>query len=267
MYKLIALDMDGTLLKNDKTISQKTIDTIKKATKNGIHVVLCTGRPLNGIKKYLTDLDLFDNKNYVICLNGALIQDTKNNIISSFNLTHKDFNLLCDLSDKLNVHMQAISPNFDITHNKDVSEYTINHSLLNGMELKIIDKYCLPDDVIINKVMFIDDKDIIDKVISELPAWVHEKFTVVRSSDVFLEILSKKANKGLAVSLLAKHLGLNQYELICVGDAENDMTMIEFAGLGVAMENAFPEVKQIANFITSSNEEDGVAKVIEEFML
>lgn len=267
MYKLIALDMDGTLLKNDKTISDKTIEAIKLATKKNLHVVLCTGRPLNGIKKYLKELDLFDSKNYVICLNGALIQDTTNNVISSFNLTHEDFNLLSDLSDELHVHMQAISPDSDITHNRNVSKYTVKHSLFNDMQLKIVDKYALPEETIVNKVMFIDDKEIIDRVISELPAWVYERFTVVRSSDVFLEILSKKANKGLAVSLLAEHLGLSKDEVICVGDAENDITMIEYAGLGVAMENAFPEVKKIANFITTSNEEDGVAKVIKEFML
>ena len=267
MYKLIALDMDGTVLKNDKTISVKTIEAIKAATLKGLHVVLCTGRPLNRIKKYLNDLNLLNDKNHVICLNGALVQDTTNNVISSFNLTHEDFNLLCDLSDKLNVHIQGISPDADITHNRDVSKYTVRHSLFNDMKLKIVDKYNLPENIIINKVMFIDDKNIIDRVIKELPEWVYERFTVVRSSDVFLEILNKKASKGLAVSLLSDHLGLKQSEVICVGDAENDISMIKYAGLGVAMENAFPEVKEVADFITSSNEEDGVAKVIEEFML
>jgi hypothetical protein len=100
-----------------------------------------------------------------------------------------------------------------------------------------------------------------------LPKELYEKYTIVRSAPYFLEFLNKKSNKGEAVKALANHLGIKQEEVMCIGDAPNDLHMIAYAGLGVAMENAFDEVKEVANFITSSNDESGVAKAIEKFVL
>ena len=100
-----------------------------------------------------------------------------------------------------------------------------------------------------------------------VPKEVYEKYTVVRSTPYFLEFLNKEVNKGTGVKLLADHLGVKQEEVMTFGDAENDLDMIVYAGMGVAMANGFEEVKEAANYITDSNEEDGVAKAIEKFVL
>jgi Cof subfamily protein (haloacid dehalogenase superfamily) len=120
---------------------------------------------------------------------------------------------------------------------------------------------------LIVKVMFVDDPDRLDAALSQIPAGIKDKYTILRSAPYFLEFLDKSVNKGTGVSAVAKQLGIKREEVICVGDAGNDLAMIRYAGLGVAMGNAFDEVKSEADYITHSNEEDGVAHVIEEFML
>ena len=101
----------------------------------------------------------------------------------------------------------------------------------------------------------------------KIPQEYYEKYTIVRSTPFFLEILRPEENKGSGISLLAKEIGLKQEEIICVGDAGNDKHMIEYAGLGVAMGNATDEIKGMADYVTLSNDEDGVAHVINKFIL
>ena len=113
----------------------------------------------------------------------------------------------------------------------------------------------------------IDEPEILQKAVDNLPQEVYDKYTVVRSTPYFLEFLNKAVNKGTGVELLAKHLGVNQEEIMTFGDAGNDLDMIVYAGMGVAMANGFDEVKEVANYITDSNENDGVAKAIEKFVL
>ena len=104
-------------------------------------------------------------------------------------------------------------------------------------------------------------------IIEMIPEEVSNKYTVVRSAPFYLEFLNKAVNKGAGVAALAEKLNIKQEEVICIGDAGNDIHMIEYAGLGVAMGNAFPEVKKVANFITKTNEQDGVAHIINKFIL
>lgn len=116
------------------------------------------------------------------------------------------------------------------------------------------------------KVMMIDEPEILDKAISRIPAEV-KKYTVLKSAPYFLEILDKRVNKGTGVKSLADALGIKAEEVMAIGDQENDIAMIEYAGVGVAMDNAIGSVKEIANFVTKSNLEDGVAYAIEKFAL
>ena len=115
--------------------------------------------------------------------------------------------------------------------------------------------------------MMVDEPELLDEAISKLPKEVYDKYTVVKSAPFFLEFLNKKVNKGTGVELLASHLGVKQDEIITMGDAGNDLHMIEYAGMGIAMGNATDDIKAIANYITDSNSEDGVAKAIEKFVL
>lgn len=115
--------------------------------------------------------------------------------------------------------------------------------------------------------MMIDEEEVLQKAVDNLPKEVYDKYTVVRSTPYFLEFLNKEVNKGVGVEMLAKHMGITLDQVITMGDAGNDLHMIECAGMGVAMGNAFEEVKKAANYITDTNENDGVAKAIEHLVL
>lgn len=267
MYKLVAIDMDGTLLKEDKTISERTKNAIQSAKEKGVTVVLATGRPIEGVSRYLEELGMYSENDYVLSYNGALIQKTKSKeAVAKVALKGEDLHYLRRLSNELGVNIHAFSEKEGLITPK-ISKYTEVEADINKIEIHEIDIDNIVDDEVIIKIMMIDEPEILEVAMEKLPKEVYEKYTVVRSSPFFLEFLNKKVNKGVGVELLAKHLGLNKEEVMTFGDAGNDLHMIEYAGLGVAMENAFDEVKEAADYITDSNENDGVAKAIEKFIL
>lgn len=266
MYKLIALDMDGTLLNEDKKISKTNFEAIKIARKKGIKVVLATGRPTKGIEKYLKELDLIHDNEYAVSFNGAVVQEVKTGkVIAKKTMTLDDLKYFYKLSKTLGVNIHALTPNSCIT--PKINEYSELEATMNNIPLEVKDFDSLDISTTIVKVMFVDHEEKLSEVIKNLPSELYDKYTIVRSAPFFLEFLNKKVNKGYGVELLANKLGIKPHEVICIGDAENDVHMIKFAGLGVAMGNAFPEVKKIADYVTKTNQEDGVAHVINKFVI
>lgn len=266
MYKLIAIDMDGTLLKDDKTISQETFKAIELAADKGIKVVLATGRPLEGIKPYLKELNLMKDKDYALVFNGALVQNTSTGeTIVKNTLKGSDYKYLYEISKKLKVNIHAFSKEGCIT--PKLSKYTEVEGDINKIPITIKAVKDVHDNDYIMKVMMIDEPEILDKAINALPKELYEKYTVVKSTPYFLEFLNKNSNKGEGVKVLANTLNIKQEEVMCIGDAGNDLHMLEYAGLGVAMGNAYEEAKEVADFVTKTNEEDGVAYAITKFAL
>ena len=266
MYKLIAIDMDGTLLSNEKQISPANYEAIQQARENGVKVVLASGRPLVGFIKYLKELNLVSENDYAVAFNGALVQSSQGGeIISKTTLTLQDYKYLYKLSKELKVNIHALTETSVISPKDTV--YTRHEAEMNDITNEIIAVEDVEEDTTIVKVMFIDKPELIEEIMQKIPEEVSSKYTVVRSAPFFLEFLHKSVNKGAGVAALAKKLNIKQEEVICIGDAGNDIHMIKYAGLGVAMGNAFPEVKKIANFITKTNEEDGVAFIINKFIL
>lgn len=267
MYKLIALDMDGTLLKEDKTISERTRKAIDDARAKGVTVVLATGRPIDGVMRYLEELEMFTDNDYVLSYNGGLVLKTKDRkVVSKIGLLGSDTKYLYELSKKLGVNIHAFSENRGLITPKN-SKYTEVEAEINKINITEEDFNNIVDEDCFIKVMMIDEPEVLQVAIDNLPAEVYEKYTVVRSAPFFLEFLNKKVNKGTGLELLAKHLCVKQEEIIAMGDAGNDLHMIEYAGMGIAMGNAFQEVKDAANYITDNNDNDGVATAIEKFVL
>lgn len=266
MYQLIALDMDGTLLNEDKNISKKTYETIMALKALGKRVILATGRPIHGVRRYIHELDLLDEDDYVVTYNGALVQSTKDcRVLLDVPLSISAYQELYELSQELGVNIHALTNDSVLTPKNN--PYTELESNINQIPTVVIPVEEISDDIIIVKVMFVDAPEILDQIIIKLPQWVKDKYTIVRSAPFFLEFLDPKVNKGAGVHAITKALGLKQSQVICVGDAGNDLAMIEYAQLGVAMGNASDDLKSAADYITLSNQEDGVAHVIEKFML
>ena len=265
MYKLIAVDMDGTLLREDKTISDRTKKAIRKAVEKGVRVVLASGRPIEGLERYLEELNLLSKDDYVMSFNGSVIQNVKTREIVSKNiLKGSDLKRLYALSKEIGVNIHAFTKDGCIT--PKMNEYTELEGRINGIEVYEVDFDTISEEEDVIKVMFIDPQPVLEEAMTRMPETIYDEFTVVRSAPYFLEFLNKASSKGTGVKALGEYLGIKQEEIICIGDAGNDLDMIQFAGLGVAMGNAFEEVKEAADYVTSNNEEDGVAHVIEKFI-
>ncbi len=265
MYKLIALDMDGTLLNSEKKVSDKTKEALKYATDKGVKVVIATGRPIDGVERYLEELDLVSENDYVLSFNGALVRNAKTKeAITRDVIKGSDYKYLYEISKDLGVNIHAFS--LYGCHTPKMSKYSEVEAELNEINIGIkpVEEVDSEEDIV--KVMMVDEPEILDKAVRNLPKEVYNKYTVVRSTPYFLEFLSKSCNKGEGLRKLAEYLNIKQDEIIACGDAENDHHMIEYAGLGVAMGNGTEETKKIANFITKTNNEDGIAHVIYEFI-
>lgn len=268
MYKLIALDMDGTLFTSDKKITDRTKETLAKARAQGVKIVLASGRPLAGLQAPLKELDLIHEHEYVLSFNGALIVDTKTEkIVSKCILRGTDYKDIFKLALDFGVHCQAFSPKRGLITNEN-SHYTEVEAGMNNIDINIIDPLNdISDEEDIIKVMFIDPPEVLDAIIPKLPDWIKERYNVFKSAPFFLEFTHKDVDKGAGLLHLANYLNIEQSETMACGDQGNDYSMIKTAGLGVAMENGIDEVKKIANYITDTNDNDGVAKAIEKFVL
>ncbi|MCW8330272.1 sugar-phosphatase [Photobacterium sp. SDRW27] len=267
MYKLVALDMDGTLLNSQKEISVRTKQAITEARAQGVHVVLASGRPLEGMADYLAQLEMTSESDYVLSYNASLVQRVESKqIIHKLIMQGSDAKNIASLAHDFGVHVHAFSPTRGLITPEN-NTYTSHESTINGVEVTELDFAELDNDEEIIKVMMVADPEILSAAIAQLPASLYEQYTIVQSAPFFLELLNPRSNKGAGVAMLAEHLNIDASEVICMGDAGNDHHMIKYAGLGVAMGNATEDTKALANLITASNDDDGVAKVIEEFIL
>ncbi len=265
MYQLIAVDMDGTLLREDKTISDRTKNAIQKAVKKGVKVVLASGRPIAGLERYLEELNLLSEEDYVMSFNGSVLQKVKTKEVIAKNiLKGSDLKKLYELSRAIGVNIHAFTKEGCVT--PVMNEYTKLEGRINGIEVYERDFDTIEDDEDVIKVMFIDPPEVLDAAMVHIPERFYEDYTVVKSAPFFLEFLNKKSSKAAGVKALGEYLGIKQEAIICIGDAGNDLDMIQYAGLGVAMGNAFEEVKAAADYVTFNNDEDGVAHVIEKFI-
>lgn len=267
MYKLIALDMDGTLLRKDKTISQRTFAALQAARQRGVKVVLSTGRPVMGIRNYLEYLGLNDDDEYAITFNGSAVQTGKSGhmLFQKF-MTGEDLHKIYKLSQEHSLNIHAFDKDGRLITPK-ANQYTNIEAEINNIPVHIEDFNNIKYTDKIIKVMIVDDPAKLDEFTKKIPKEYLSNYSIMRSASIFLEFLKPGINKSTGLSVLSENLNIPKEEIIAVGDADNDIAMIKFAGLGVAMGNAFPQVKEVADYITATNDEDGVAKVIEKFVL
>ncbi|MGY0354343.1 sugar-phosphatase [Enterococcus avium] len=267
--KLVAIDLDGTLLNNDKCINKPVIDAIKATRQAGIHVVLSTGRPLSGTKKQLDELGLNKKDDYIITYNGALVLNTKTwDTIFERGLTQEKYLKIDQLARSLNVHLHLADRKEMYTSNRDISPYTILESYLVNMPLHYrTSEEIIAENVSPIKMMMIDEPEILSEAFENIPKKYFDEYTIVRSTPTFIEILNPNASKGIALKELCKHLGINRSEVMAIGDAENDLSMIEFANIGIAMGNACEMIKTAADYTVATNLEDGVKEALDRWVL
>ncbi len=261
-YKLIAVDMDGTLLKNNYEITKHTEEIVKKAVEKGIIFTIATGRPYNVAQKFVRQLNL---KNEIITNNGAMIFNASDNkILHRINLAKEDAKKIFEIGLKEDTTMCIWSN--DVLYFNKINEKSSDYQSISGVKPIIIESFDDIKNIDITKILWYDEPQRIENFQVELKNTFKET-SLYRSRATFLEFINSQTSKGLAVQMVAKMHNIKKEEIIAIGDELNDLSMIEYAGLGVAMGNAHSLIKENAQFVTCSNEEEGVSKVIEKFVL
>lgn len=268
--KLIAVDLDGTLLTNNETILAETVRTLRQANANGIKIVLCSGRPLSGVMPYEEELGFSGNKQYAIVFNGAVIQTLAGKVLMSQELDYRDFSTMLRLQHLAHVNLHFETTECFWTCDRDLSvQMQINAALTDNI-MKVRNKDEIKPGFTFNKVGFTcaQDSDQIAKLWASLPEWVFQSYDVVRSLNNIIEINQIGASKGNALMDLAQRLKIDQRDVMVFGDQGNDLSMFanpEFTK--VAMGNAIEEIKNKADYVTDDNEHNGIAKALKKMVL
>lgn len=267
-YKLLVLDVDGTLLNDEREISKRTLAALLKVQQMGVRIVLASGRPTYGLMPLAKTLELGNYGGFVLSYNGCQIIKAQNGEI----LFERRINpeMLPYLEKKARKNGFAIFTYHDdtlITDSPD-NEYIKNEALLNNLKIIREDEFSTAMDFAPCKCMLVSDKE---KALIGLEQHWEKRLAgtldAFRSEPYFLEVVPCGVNKANTLGALLEHLGVTREEVIAVGDGVCDVTMLQLAGMGVAMGHSQDSVKVCADYVTASNEEDGVALAVEKLIL
>lgn len=266
--KLVAIDMDATLLNSQQEITLLTKQAIAQALKQGVKIVLCSGRPLAGILPYARQLGIDGSQQYIITYNGGVIQTATGQLIQEHMLTAADFEPLSQFSAQHQVHFNVLDNQSHVyTLDHEVNFYTLMQASEMQAGITILDPSDLPIQFPLAKAVLTGEKKQIDQIEPLLGAEFGQKHSIVRSMPIMLEVAHSLATKGRALRDLAEELDFALDEVMAIGDELNDYTMLQTAGTAVVMKNGNPKMKAIADYVTEDNDHDGVAQALEKFVL
>lgn len=264
-YKMIVLDLDDTLLKNDGTISGKTKNTLKKVQEDGIKVVLASGSPTFAIEPVANALELEKYGGYIISYNGARIIECRDKKeLYAANITREEVQKLYQMSQEKDAYIQTYIGDNIIA--SQPNKFTDIEKQITGMEIIVPNDFSSYVQQEVVKVIVLQEPEKLKELEKKWKPLIQNKLYMTISKPFFLEFMNLEVDKGKSILRLGKMLGIDAEEIIAIGDSYNDITMIQAAGLGVAMGNAVEAVKEIANYVTEDNEHDGVATVVEKFI-
>ena len=269
--QLVAIDLDGTLLRDDKSLSQENVDAIKEAIEQGVQVVICTGRTLPSIQYLSKQLPQGDGDEYLILQNGAVIHQLPDlNIVHETILTEGDRQAIYDIfKEYRSEEVQMVA--FDPDKLYLVDDETANPTVVQDAKTLSTDITLAKFEEVLNletlyKIVVFGGVEFIDDYLEKIPNELYEQVHIVRSLPVAIEFIPKLANKANGLNALIKQLDIKAENIMTIGDELNDYEMVKMAGLGVAMENGHPEVKRVADELTLTNNENGVAHAIRKFV-
>jgi len=265
-YDLIAIDIDGTLINEQQKITTPVFEAVRKVVQSGSQIVLCTGRPFPGAEDYMKELELNQKGDFIINYHGALVQRTDTGeVVIDHQLDADDLHKWYDFAQKYNSNFQGVRNDGVYTDQTDFNFEGLIEPFYNQMPLHIRPLEELTEHSY-SKFIMSDAEDIVQNLEDHVPVAFREDYTVLRSQAMSLEVLNKNASKGQSLKELADHLEIPRERVMAIGDSGNDIDMVDYAGLGVAMDNAVPAVKNVADVITGSNEKNGVATAIDRYL-
>lgn len=264
--KVLVLDIDGTLTNSKKEITENTRRAIWDAVMRGHKIMLASGRPTPGMRRYEEELELARYGGYLLSFNGARIVECRTGeVIYQRTLPvslvpglyrfakERHMGLITYLGDTV---ISAFAPD----------EYVQLEARINGLSIRVVENFPEFVDFDIQKCLLTAPGEQAAVYERELQEKYSQFSSIYRSEPFFVEVMPQGVNKASSVKQMLPILGLDREHVICCGDGYNDISMIRYAGLGVAMANAQTAVKEAADYITASNDEDGIVQVIREFM-
>lgn len=265
--KVLVLDIDGTLTNSEKQVTPETKLAITNILERGHKVILASGRPTPGMRRYEEELELAKYGGYMLSFNGGRIVEcgTKRvvyqrilppEVIGELHVFAKDNG--CGLLTYANEDIiSAFAPD----------EYVELESRINGMNIKVVEDFVNFVDFDVNKCLLtapVDKAPALEKALQEKYDGV---LSIYRSEPFFIEVMPLNVDKATSLEHMLAAIGMTNVSAICCGDGYNDISMIKYAGIGVAMGNAQPAVKEAADYITGTNDEDGLVDVIDKFIM
>ncbi len=266
-YRLLALDLDGTLTNSHRQITPRTTDALRQAQENGVRIVLASGRPAYGIAPYADEIRLDKYGGYIFSYNGGeIISWHSKEPLYKKTLDPEILPCLYQCAKNSGFPIITFHKEFVITENPE-DEYVQKEAVLSVMTLKKVSSFLQAVQFPTGKCMIAGEPSKLVNLEKEMHARLKGRVEVYRSEPYFLELVPKGTDKARSLAYLLKKLGISREETAACGDGFNDLSMIKYAGLGVAMRNAQETVRGHADYVTCSNDDDGVAHVIERFIL
>ena len=268
--KAILLDIDGTLTNSKKEITPMTKEVLLKAQAKGIRLVIASGRPAKGLFQYGDQLEMRYNHGVFVCYNGARVVDCETGDVLV------DITIDKNTTKEVLRHLKKFDVRPLITHGShmvvedvyncmvsdkgrvfNVLEYESRMNSYRLMETEDLEKFI---DFLVNKILTAGDSDYLEQHYKEMAAPFEGRLSMMFTANFYFEYTAMNVNKGTALSKAMERLGIKPEECIDFGDAQNDISMLEYAGIGVAMANAQQAVLDMADEVTDDNEHDGIAK-------
>lgn len=263
-YRLMAVDMDGTLLNDQKEITPGNLAAIRAARQKGLLFTLCTGRSLKSIQPYARQLELTEP---IILYNGAMLcRPGSDQVLYHQPLSFCDALEILRLGEKYGTTLCIWSNNQ--LYGNVFNQRLLRYKTLSGVEpLLMADPHLLAQQGI-TKILWYDDKEKLRRIQEDLAGFPFSSVTFCTSSPEYLEFFNSRTSKGAAMKRLGELYHISPQEMIAVGDGFNDLSMLTQAGLGIAMKNAQEGVKAAAKAVTSrTNNEDGIAEILKKLIL
>lgn len=274
--KAIIMDVDGTLINKAGKITPKTKEALLEAQKNGVKLILASGRPVNGLTSLAKELHMEENHGYLVCFNGSKVVDFQTGEI----LLNQTMSV--ELGKRILAHMKKfevrplivkgdysyVTNVYDCMVHINGEEFNImNHEAHdNGFmlcEVKDLEEFA---DFPLNKILNIGEPEYLKEHYQEMQAPFLEVTNASFTAPFYFEFTDKGIDKTKALGEVLSKIGYCPEELIAFGDAQNDLSMLKYAGTGVAMGNAVEELKEQADFVTASCDEDGIALALEKYL-
>lgn len=269
MIQLIAIDLDGTLLNEQKEIPEDNIKMIQEAANTGVKIVVCTGRPQSGTRPYFDQLGLIEEE-FLILNNGCSTYSSPDwQLRHSKSLNYSDIEALEQVSQSFpGVYLTLTGEQDYLVLEPEVpalvqADGDLVFATVQAVSLEQLSQ----SHQVIFQAMYLGEKAVLDAFELAASDPLRQSYHVVRSQDNILEILPKGVSKASALRELVEDLGLSADQVMAIGDAPNDIEMLHYSGLGVAMGNASEAIKQLADQVTVTNDEAGVAQAIHQFVL